>query len=89
MSSHLDQFLSVQVYPEQNDDLQEKTPNNNNWDKEIEVGLKLALFIIDFHISRTFIWRSWLVRRGWSTRDSCRGWSRGRGRGRGRGRALA
>ena len=41
MSSHLDRFLSVQVYPEQNDNLQEKTPNNKIWDKEIEVGLKL------------------------------------------------
>ena len=79
----------MQVYPEQIDDLQEKTPINNNKGKEDKVGLRLALFIIDFHISRTFILRSWLVRRGWSTRDSCRGWSRGRGRGRGRGRALA
>ena len=44
MSSHLDRFLSVQVYPEQNDNLQEKTPNNKIWDKEIEVGLKLVFF---------------------------------------------
>ena len=47
-SSHLDQFLSVQVLPEQKNDLQGKAPIYNNWDKEIHVGLKLAWFIVEF-----------------------------------------
>ena len=52
----------MQAYPKQRD-LQEQPPININWDKEVEVGLKLALFRINFHISRSFITGSLLVRR--------------------------
>ena len=53
----LNQFLYVQAFSSE-------IPINNNLNRETEVGLIFAWFRIDTNISRTFIWRSWLVRKG-------------------------
>ena len=55
----LNQFLYVQAFSKLSE-----IPINNNLNRETEVGLILAWFRIDTNISRTFIWRSWLVRKG-------------------------
>ena len=50
----LTKIHSVQAYPVQRN-LQEQPSIKNDWDKEVEVGLKLALFRINFNISKSFI----------------------------------
>ena len=65
----MNQFVSVQAFSKLG-----KIPINNN--RETEVGLNFAWFRIETNISRTFIWRSWLVRRGW-----CSGWYKGQQQG--------
>lgn len=55
----MNQFLYVQAFSKLSE-----IPINNNLNRETEVGLIFAWFRIDTNISRTFIWRSWLVRKG-------------------------